>query len=216
MKGRDFVNRKIMIVGRSGCGKDTVAACLTKNFGLKQLISTTTRPPRYTGEATHVFVSEKEANEMTDRVAETVINGYQYFATKQQFAECDVYTIDPKGLSDVCVRASEEELCVVYVSASKSVRQKRAIDRAEDKEEAKRVFDARHNDENRMFSEFERLIEGNDLSEFHKTYPTVGCIIIVNNDKGTLSAVNKKSELVMMYANQIDMGEMFGPYKHSI
>ena len=42
---------------------------------------------------------------MTDRVTETVINGYQYFATREQFDECDVYVIDPNGLSDLFQRA---------------------------------------------------------------------------------------------------------------
>ena len=210
------MNRKIMIVGRSGCGKDTLAYCLTKNHGLKQLISTTTRPPRYTGETAHVFVSEEEANLMTERVAETVINGYQYFATKQQLDESDIYVIDPKGLSDVCDRAPDTELCVVYVQASTQVRRKRAIDRAEDKEEAKKVFDKRHDDENAMFSEFEKLIEVNDLTCFHKLYPTVSAVITLNNEAASIGAMDKKSELVMMYVQQENMGEMFGPYTHKI
>lgn len=210
------MNKKIMILGRSGCGKDTLAYCLTKNHGLKQLISTTTRPPRYTGETAHVFVSEEEANTMTERVAETVINGYQYFATKQQLDECDIYVIDPKGLHDVCERAPETDLCVVYVQASTKVRRKRAIDRAEDKEEGARVFDKRHDDENAMFSEFESLIEGNDLTELHKNYPAVSTVIVLNNEATSIGAMDKKSELVMMYVNQLDMGDMFGPYMHRI
>ena len=210
------MNRKIMIVGRSGCGKDTLAYCLSKNHGLNQLISTTTRPPRYTGENAHIFVSEEEANKMTERVAETVINGYQYFATRPQFDECDTYTIDPKGLSDVCERASDTELCVVYVKASTKVRRRRAIDRAEDKEEAAKVFDKRHDDEDAMFSKFESLIESDNLSEFHKEYPTVSSVIILNNEATSIGAMDKKSELVMMLANQMDLGEEFGPYIHRI
>lgn len=210
------MNRKIMIVGRSGCGKDTLAYCLTKNHGLKQLISTTTRPPRYTGETAHIFVSEEEANKMTERVAETVINGYQYFATKQQLDECDIYVVDPKGLSDTCQRAPDTDLCVVYVKASTKVRRKRAIDRAEDKEEAAKVFDARHDDEDAMFSKFENLIDSEDLTEFHKDYPTVSTVIILNNEATSIGAMDKKSELVMMLTNQMDLGEAFGPYIHRI
>ena len=210
------MNKKIMIVGRSGCGKDTLAYCLAKNHGLTQLISTTTRPPRYTGETAHIFVSEEEANEMTERVAETVINGYQYFATRQQLDECDTYVVDPKGLRDVCERAADTELCVVYVKASTKVRRRRAIDRAEDKEEAAKVFDKRHDDENAMFSEFESLIENDDLSEFHKDYPTVTTVVILNNEATSIGSMDKKSELVMMLANQMDLGSEFGPYKHRI
>lgn len=210
------MNKKIIIMGRSGCGKDTLAYCLTKNHGLKQLISTTTRPPRYTGETAHVFVSEEEANAMTERVAETVINGYQYFATKDQFDECDIYVIDPNGLHYLCERASDTDLCVVYVNASTKVRRKRAIDRAEDKEEAAKIFDKRHDDENAMFSAFEALIEGNDLTELHKNYPTVGTVIVLNNEAASIGVMDKKSELVMMHVNQLNLGDMFGPYMHRI
>lgn len=205
-----------MIVGRSGCGKDTLAYCLTKNHGLKQLISTTTRPPRYTGENSHVFVSEEEANQMTERVAETVINGYQYFATKQQLDECDIYVIDPKGLRDVCERAPDVELCVVYVSASTKVRCKRAIDRAEDKTEAAKVFDKRHEDESPMFTEFEALIADNNLADFHDKYPTVSTVIVLDNETTSIGVMDKKANEVMMYTNQMTLGDMFGPYRHQI
>lgn len=210
------MNKKIMIVGRSGCGKDTLAYCLAKNHGLNQLISTTTRPPRYTGETTHIFVSEDEANAMTDRVAETVINGYQYFATRPQLDACDTYTVDPKGLSDVCERASDVDLCVVYVKASTKVRRRRAIDRAEDKEEAAKVFDERHDDEDAMFSAFEKLIDTDDLTEFHKAYPTVSTVVVLNNEATSIGVMDKKSELVMMFTNQMDLGDNFGPYMHQI
>lgn len=208
--------RKIMIVGRSGCGKDTLAYCLTKNHGLKQLISTTTRPPRYTGETAHVFVSEEEANKMTERVAETVINGYQYFATKQQLDESDIYVIDPKGLRDVCDRAPDVDLCMVYVYASYKTRRKRAIDRAEDKEEAARVYDKRHDDESAMFTEFEAMIADSNLEDFHKIYPSVSSVIIVDNEAANIVVMDKKSELVMMYVQQENLGDMFGPYYHKI
>jgi guanylate kinase len=206
------MNKKIMIVGRSGCGKDTLAYCLTKNHNLKQLISITTRPPRYTGETAHIFVSEDEANQMTDRVAETVINGYQYFATRAQLDECDVYVVDPKGLSDVCERAPETKLTVVYVQASTKTRRKRAIDRAEDKEEAAKVFDKRHQDEDPMFTQFEKLIENNDLTEFHKNFPTVSTVITLQNESANIGAMDKKSEIVMMLNNQLTFGSEFEPH----
>lgn len=205
-----------MIIGRSGCGKDTLAYCLTKNHGLNQLISTTTRPPRYTGEATHVFVSEDEANRMTKRVAETVIDGYQYFATKKQLNECDIYVIDPKGLGDVCERAPDTDLCVVYVKASTVVRRQRAIDRAEDKDEAARVFDSRHADEDGMFSDFENLINAEDLDEFHRQYPTVKKIMILNNESTHIHLMDKKAEEVMLYVNQLTLGDDWGVYRQYV
>ena len=87
---------KILIIGRSGSGKSTLANYLTEKYGLKQLESYATRPMRVKNEKGHRFITPEEAKNFTDRVAETVINGYEYFATRQQVDECDVYVIDPK------------------------------------------------------------------------------------------------------------------------
>jgi guanylate kinase len=202
---------KIIPMGLSGCGKDTFA----KHFG-KQLISITTRPPRYTGEAAHIFVSEEEANKMTERVAETVINGYQYFATKEQFDECDVYVLDPNGLRDLCQRVTDVDLSVVYINASKETRRQRAIERAEDKEEAGKIFDKRYEDEHKMFDDFVALFENDDLTEFHKLYPTVQSVIVVDNENNDMKKVQEKIELIDMYANQINFGDEFAPHIYRI
>jgi cytidylate kinase len=145
-----------------------------------------------------------------------VINGYQYFATRQQFDACDVYVIDPRGLSDLCTRATDVDLCVVYVKASKSVRRKRAIERADDKVEAGKVFDKRYDDEREMFETFESLIETNDLTKFHEIYPTVKTVIIVDNEKHDPESLPKKAEMVEMYANQLTISDDFGPTIHRI
>jgi guanylate kinase len=202
---------KVIPMGESGSGKDTFA----KYFG-EQLISYATRPMRYVGEASHRFVSEEEAKKMTDRVAETVINGYQYFATREQFDECDVYVIDPNGLSDLCKRAPDVGLCVVYINASKKTRKQRAMDRAEDKVEAGKVFEKRYADEHKMFADFTALFETNDLTKFHELYPTVKTIIVVDNENNDMAVVEKKVELIDMYVNQMNLGDDFGPYIHRI
>ena len=210
------MNRKLVIVGRSSSGKDSMATCLKEQFGMEMLLSTTTRPPRYTGEDTHIFISEEEANQITERVAETVINGYQYFATRGQFEDCDIYIIDPVGLDELCKRAPDIDKCVVYVNASKNTRKKRAIARAEDPKEAERVFDLRHSDEGPMFTEFERLVYADDLTEFHKRYPSVSVVITVENERCDKAAMDHKAELVNMYNDQMDLGDVFGVYLHRI
>lgn len=193
--------RKIMIVGRSGSGKDTLAAFLTNRFDMEQLCSTTTRPRRYPGEATHVFVSEEEANQMTERVAETVIDGYQYFATKGQFEECDIYVIDPRGLECVCANASDTELCVVYVNASHDTRLNRAKNRAEDPVLAEKVFESRHSDENAMFEEFESYVYA-DASECAKKYPTAKVIVTIGNDRDDIARMERIAAQIATQAHQ--------------
>ena len=210
------MSEKIMIAGRTGCGKDTSAYCFIKNYGKEQLISYATRDRRFPGEATHIFISNEEANKMTNRVAETIIDGNQYFATKEQLDACDIYVIDPKGLSDVCSRAPETDLCVLYVKASKNTRRQRAIDRAADKELAAKIFESRHADEDQMFSEFESLIEADNLDAFHEKYPTVKKIIILNNESTSIGEMDKKVDEAAMYIDQLTMGDEFGPYRHVI
>lgn len=203
---------KVLVGGRSGTGKDYLAHLLPGN----QLISYATRPMRFPNEPNHIFLSEEEANKLTDRVAETFINGYQYFATREQFAQSDIYIIDPVGLKDVCERASDTPVCFIYVQADEDVRRQRAINRADDKEEASRVFDMRTADEDASFSNFERLINADDLSEFHEAYPTVQTLIIVNNNQNDEDTLKQKVATAIMYINQINMGPDFAPYRHYI
>lgn len=173
---------KLIIIGRSGSGKDTVANILAKD-GMKQLLSVTTRPKRSANENTHVFVSEEEAKQMTSRIAETVINGYQYFATRQQFDECDIYVIDPIGLRSLCNRCPDVDLNVIYIYADQDIRKERAIQRAEDKKKEAEVFEKRTKSEDAQFSEFENAVLNNTVDRnIYSTVKNVEVIINSSND----------------------------------
>ena len=191
---------KIMIIGRSGSGKDTLARILTEKYGYRQLFSTTTRPRRTPTEDTHVFVTEEEANTMTDRVAETVINGYQYFATKGQLEESDIYVIDPRGLDCVCKNAPDIPLYVVYVEASQDTRLARAKSRAADAELAEKIFYSRQADEDAQFSDFETVIKNKDA--FQKAYPTARVLRILANDNNDTSCVEAFAQMVDWEVNK--------------
>lgn len=90
-------NKIILLVGKSGVGKSTVANELTRLYGLKQVQSYTTRPNRYENEKGHIFVNESEFNKL-DLVAYTYFNKNHYGATQQQVEENDIYIIDRDGL----------------------------------------------------------------------------------------------------------------------
>ena len=173
---------KMLIVGRSGSGKDTVAAHYVKKYGLKQLCSTTTRPRRTPSENTHVFVSEEEANKMTDRVAETFINGYQYFATRGQYEASDIYVIDPRGI-EYLVKMSSLPIAIVYVSQPFETRLEHAASRG-DPEVEKAVFMKRHESENQQFSDFELMLLSEDRDAFVRKYHTDKAFYVENT--GTL------------------------------
>lgn len=87
-----------LIIGPSGSGKTTIANELEKRYGLKQLQSYTTRPPRYEGERGHIFVSDEEFDAVCNPpTAYTEFDGYRYGVTDKQIDESDTYIIDPTG-----------------------------------------------------------------------------------------------------------------------
>lgn len=88
----------ICLVGESGSGKDTIAEILKLDYGLTSIKSYTTRPKRYNGENTHIFVDDKAFSELKDVVAYTEFNGYKYCATAEQVENNDIYVIDPEGI----------------------------------------------------------------------------------------------------------------------
>ena len=90
----------ILLIGESGSGKNTVQDILEQQYGLKPLLSYTTRPKRNKEENTHTFVNDSEFNHIIDTeqiIAFTKYNDYRYCATSQQIEEADVYIIDMKG-----------------------------------------------------------------------------------------------------------------------
>lgn len=87
----------ILLVGKSGSGKTTIAKNL-EHYGLKQVQSYTTRKPRYEGEVGHIFVTESEYRHIPDKAATTRFNNYDYCATHQQCEDADIYVIDPHGI----------------------------------------------------------------------------------------------------------------------
>lgn len=191
---------KIIIVGRSGSGKDTLARILQELFGYLQLLSYTTRPRRTPTEATHEFRTKEEAALLTDRVAETVINGYEYFATRQQFEECDIYLIDPNGLDSLCKNAPDIPLYVVYVEASQDTRLRRAKGRAADPDEAEKIFYSRQADEDAQFSAFEELLK--DKRAFQKVYPSARVLRILANDNDDISNVQAFAQMLNLEVNK--------------
>lgn len=162
-----MVNNMIyLIVGRSGSGKDYLANLLAKQ-GMNLVKSYTTRPPRYEGEDSHIFVSVEDAAKITDKVAITHINGYEYFATKSQVEASDAYIIDPNGLDVLTKNMPDTTFNIVYVESDYMTRKLHAIKRADDKIKEEKIFEARDADENDQFSAFEdklqSLIDHKDL-----------------------------------------------------
>lgn len=92
----------ILLVGRSGSGKSTVADILSRQYGRSILPSYTTRPKRFEREEGHIFVNNmfyEKVSRSRDIVAYTYFDKHHYWATTQQVNENDIYIIDPDGVA---------------------------------------------------------------------------------------------------------------------
>ena len=162
----------ILIMGRTGSGKDYLAKQLAKQ-GLSILPSYSTREPRHPGENTHIFINPGEVGLYPDKVATVVLNDCMYFSTREQVMQHDVYVIDPKGVKELLLNCPEIPFTVCYVETSLDVRMKNALDRVapEDRAEEQTVFVKRNLDEDPIFSEFEEILHDKKaLNSYLKRY----------------------------------------------
>lgn len=160
---------KFLIIGRTGTGKDTLRKKLEEQLGWTFIKSYTTRCKRYPEEDTHIFISKNTASNYTDKVAQTFIgNGNreidEYFATREQFEQCDAYIVDPLGAYEVLCNVQDEQICIVYldtcskaVTAWNTVRRNRSL--------FKTV--SRMLSERKQFKQFDRFIQ--DYYSFGKS-----------------------------------------------
>lgn len=157
---------KLLIVGRTGTGKDTLQSFLQKYYGWKSVLSYSTRARRPGEGDTHIFITKEEAAAipMSDKVAVTYIKNdtndvTEYFATRQQVEACDCYIIDPNGVKTLLKNMPDEIFEICYIKTENKEKQKEmAILRANGDTKAGEIFETRYNSEDKQFSEFESLI----------------------------------------------------------
>ena len=149
------VHTIILIVGKTGSGKSSLINKLCEREGYKQLISQTTRPRRNENDNDHNFVTDKEyriAKENGNIVAETEINGYHYYSTKDQIYDADLYTIDPKGVESLLsMNLPNLKPIIIYISCPEELRTDRAVNKRGDN---KQTFRARNYSEATQFRRF--------------------------------------------------------------
>lgn len=91
-------NLMLLLTGKSGSGKTTIADELERQFGLKVLKSYTTRPPR-ANDTSHTFVSDEEFDQAYRyRSVHRVQRLSLLCDGAEQVENSDVYVIDPAGV----------------------------------------------------------------------------------------------------------------------
>lgn len=157
------------IVGKSGVGKSYIADKLTKEHSFVQVDSYTTRPRRDNECSGHIFITEEEANNWPkeDIVAYGIYGGYQYFATRDQIDNSDVYVVDKQGLkglkNDYEGKEGTRALVIVELKTGFFNRMKRLIRAQGFVKGIKRAL--RDIGKFRGLRKFEPLVLRNDLPE---------------------------------------------------
>lgn len=168
-----------LIVGRTGSGKDYLAERLS-DAGLRVVKSYTTRPKRTDNEDSHIFISPEEVATYTDKVSTTTINGYEYFATKSQIDNSDVFIVDPIGVEELTRNMPDTTFHIIYVKANDMDRRIHAVKRATDKIKEELIFDKRDESENDEFTEFEEKLKS--IGSNNVFAENVTTIHLYNND----------------------------------
>lgn len=99
IKGVMYIKEKIILLcGKSGSGKSTIAQLLEDKYNMNVLQSYTTRPKRSSDETGHTFITDEDFDCLCNICAYGEFGGYRYCATQDQVDNADVYVIDAQGI----------------------------------------------------------------------------------------------------------------------
>lgn len=157
---------KLLIVGRTATGKDTLRESLEKFANMTFVKSYATRPKRYPDEDTHIFITKDEAVKIMQKetiVAKTTIANNDYFATKSQVENADGYIIDPIGIYELIDKMPNTDFLILYLMPNKNYKDiyvERELSKNEKtKAEIIKDFDKRTASEDKIFTNFDKNID---------------------------------------------------------
>lgn len=146
------MNKKIIIVGKSGSGKDYFMNKLEEK-GYKKCLKWTTRPIRKneTQDITYHFTDNKnfENNIDSDNILiyqKFIIDSdenkplWYYGITKELFDKCDFVMLTPYEINLLYKKCNTENIFVVYLDIDKNVRKKRVMNRKDYNDSVDRRF----------------------------------------------------------------------------
>lgn len=152
---------KLLIVGRTGTGKDTLKEELIK-LGITFSKSSTTRARRFPEENTYHFLTEEEAAAIPkkDKFIWTTKDGKEYFSDRTEVEKAEALVVDPKGVYELLSFMPSTYFVIVYLYTDNRTEQKKmAMMRSEDPKKAADIFESRYSSEDNMFTKFENKIK---------------------------------------------------------
>ncbi len=125
----------LVLVGPSASGKTEVANLLINKFGMKRMITYTTRPIRF-GEENHVsyhFVSEDEFRELIKKdefIEYTTYNGYYYGSNKKDAGPDKIVILEPSGANNFFDKMGKDAT-ICFIESSEALRVDRMYHRGD-------------------------------------------------------------------------------------
>lgn len=163
-------NYIILLVGRSGSGKDTVAKYMSDHYGYKKLISYTTRPQRNEEDLNnHIFITEEDFDKLEKEeniVAYTKFDDKRYCATESQVEQSDIYVIDPSGVEYFIEKyKGNKEPLIIYLASDYGICYNRMKGRGDSEES---IMKRMMNDEIQFkwFDNYDILIDARNAVEY--------------------------------------------------
>ena len=89
-------------------------------------------------------------------MAYTKIGEYEYFSTKDQFIESDIYIIDPKGYKYLKNKIQNIKIIPIFINVKESERYARTLKRINFNEKEKQKIEDRFIAEHKQFQEFRK------------------------------------------------------------
>lgn len=184
------MNKMIIIIGRTASGKDTFANLLKDNTYFRLAKSHTTRPKRFVGEDTHIFISQEVAANIpdTDKLAVLHRNGHESFLSKSFIIskKLNVFILDPTGAVELMNAFPDDIFELVYIFRNSCQRRESAIIRSGGNS---LEFDLCDREESEVFDKFEKM--GQQMLE-NETRCPFAIHYIENN--GDLLALQRQAE----------------------
>ncbi len=116
----------IILCGPSACGKTEIAKHLSNTYGIKKVVTNTTREKRIQ-EVDHVdynFITKDEFLRLKENdlfVETTLYNNNYYGCLKSEIGENKIVILEPDGVKNF-LKLKDKKICVFYLNADEKIR----------------------------------------------------------------------------------------------
>lgn len=157
-----------VVIGRSGCGKTTIAEAFKEYDGCTQAESYTDRPKRYEDEVGHRFVTKEEFDKLEGKLLATHFSDHNYTMTQAIIDDADFIVLDPSGVKELKETYTKRNIIVIGLYCDREILRKRMYARGDDAY----AIEKRLNHDDKVFEGMESICDVmlNNAIPIEKTY----------------------------------------------